>query len=67
VSHQAPIWVARLAFEHRPLTNWPGRRRCALASVTSLTFDGDQLSGVRYAEPAAAWLGAEPGSDRAGA
>jgi broad specificity phosphatase PhoE len=53
VSHQAPIWVARLAFEHRPLTNWPGRRRCALASVTSLTFDGDQLGGVTYAEPAA--------------
>jgi broad specificity phosphatase PhoE len=54
VSHQAPIWVARLAFERRRLSHWPGRRRCTLASVTTLTFDGDQLAGVAYAEPAAA-------------
>jgi broad specificity phosphatase PhoE len=53
VSHQAPIWVARLAFERRRLTNWPGRRRCTLASVTTLTFDGDRLASVAYAEPAA--------------
>jgi broad specificity phosphatase PhoE len=56
VSHQAPIWVARLAFERRRLSHWPGRRRCTLASVTSLTFEGDQLAGVSYAEPAAAVL-----------
>jgi broad specificity phosphatase PhoE len=56
VSHQGPIWVARLAFERRRLSHWPGRRRCALASVTTLTFDGDQLTGVGYAEPAAAAL-----------
>jgi broad specificity phosphatase PhoE len=56
VSHQAPIWVARLAFERRRLAHWPGRRRCTLASVTTLTFDGDQLSGVVYGEPAAAAL-----------
>jgi broad specificity phosphatase PhoE len=56
VSHQAPIWVARLAFERRRLSHWPGRRRCTLASVTTLTFDGDQLAGVAYAEPAAAAL-----------
>ncbi len=56
VSHQAPIWVARLAFERRRLSHWPGRRRCTLASVTTLTFDGDQLAGVGYAEPAAAAL-----------
>ena len=68
VSHQAPIWVARLAFEKRRLAHWPGRRRCTLASVTTLTFDGEDLRGVTYAEPAAAaLLGAEPGSDRAGA
>jgi broad specificity phosphatase PhoE len=68
VSHQAPIWVARLAFEKRRLAHWPGRRRCTLASVTTLTFDGEELRGVTYAEPAAAaLLGAEPGSDRAGA
>ena len=63
VSHQAPIWVARLAFERRRLTHWPGFRRCTLASVTTLTFDGDQLTGVSYAEPAAsALLGPAPGA-----
>jgi broad specificity phosphatase PhoE len=56
VSHQAPIWVARLAFERRRLAHWPGRRRCTLASVTTLIFDGDRLTGVAYAEPAAAAL-----------
>ena len=53
VSHQAPIWVARLAFERRRLTHWPGWRRCTLASVTTLSFDGDHLTSVTYAEPAA--------------
>jgi broad specificity phosphatase PhoE len=56
VSHQAPIWVARLAFERRRLTHWPAWRRCTLASVTTLTFDGDQLTSVSYAEPAATAL-----------
>ena len=56
VSHQAPIWVARLAFERRRLAHWPGWRRCTLASVTTLTFDGDRLTGLAYAEPAAAAL-----------
>ena len=62
VSHQAPIWVARLAFERKPLGHWPGMRRCRLASVTMLEFDGDDLDRVSYSEPAAAALtGAEPG------
>jgi broad specificity phosphatase PhoE len=59
VSHQAPIWVARLAYERKPLGHWPGRRRCSLASVTTLEFDGDQVRRVRYAEPAALGLAAE--------
>jgi broad specificity phosphatase PhoE len=53
VSHQAPIWVARLAYERKPLGHWPGRRRCALASVTTLDFDGDRLARLSYDEPAA--------------
>ena len=66
VSHQAPIWVARLAYERKPLGHWPGRRRCTLASVTTLDFDDDKLERLAYAEPAAAPLaGTEPG--RAGA
>ena len=66
VSHQAPIWVCRLALERRSLGHWPNQRKCALGSVTTLVLDGDRLAGVRYAEPAAAaLLGA--GTDRAGA
>jgi broad specificity phosphatase PhoE len=52
VSHQAPIWVARLAFQRRRLTHWPGFRRCAVASVTTLVFDDHRLTSVSYAEPA---------------
>jgi len=51
VSHQLPIWVSRLAAEHRRLWHNPSSRQCALGSVTSLTFAGDQLTGVAYAVP----------------
>jgi broad specificity phosphatase PhoE len=51
VSHQAPIWVARLALERRSLVHY--RRQAALASVTTVTYDGDRLAGIAYAEPAA--------------
>jgi broad specificity phosphatase PhoE len=51
VSHQLPIWVSRLAAERRRLWHNPNTRQCALGSVTSLTFDGDQLTGVSYAVP----------------
>ncbi len=53
VSHQAPIWVARLAFEQRRLAHYPGQRHCALASVTTLRFDDGQPVRVTYEEPAA--------------
>jgi broad specificity phosphatase PhoE len=51
VSHQLPIWVSRLSAEHKRLWHNPSSRQCALGSVTSLTFDGDQLTGVSYAVP----------------
>ncbi len=51
VSHQLPIWVSRLAAEHRRLWHNPKSRQCALGSVTSFTFAGDVLSGVSYAVP----------------
>ena len=51
VSHQLPIWVSRLAAEQRRLWHNPNTRQCALGSVTSLTFDGDELTGVSYAVP----------------
>jgi broad specificity phosphatase PhoE len=51
VSHQLPIWITRLAAEHRHLWHNPNSRQCALGSVTSFTFTGDQLTGVSYAVP----------------
>jgi broad specificity phosphatase PhoE len=51
VSHQLPVWVSRLAAERKRLWHNPKSRQCALGSVTSFTFDGDQLTGVSYAVP----------------
>jgi broad specificity phosphatase PhoE len=51
VSHQLPIWVTRLAAENKRLWHNPNTRECALGSVTSFTFDGDQLTCVSYAVP----------------
>jgi broad specificity phosphatase PhoE len=51
VSHQMPVWIARLGAEHRRLWHDPRKRQCSLASVTSLVFDGDTLVGVDYHEP----------------
>jgi broad specificity phosphatase PhoE len=56
VSHQLPIVVARRRVEGRPLFHDPRHRQCALASVTSFTFDGERIVSVGYAEPAAAVL-----------
>ncbi len=53
VSHQLPIWISRLDFEDRRFPHDPRRRQCTLASLTSLTFDGDQLTAVVYTEPSA--------------
>jgi broad specificity phosphatase PhoE len=54
VSHQLPIWTLRLHVEGRRYAHDPRRRQCGLASVTSLTYDGDRITGVAYAEPAGA-------------
>lgn len=61
VSHQLPIWVARLAAEHRPLWHDPRRRECSLASVTSFEYEDDRLTAVVYSEPAADLL---PGAQK---
>ncbi len=52
VSHQLPIWTLRLHLTGRRLWHYPTRRQCAVASVTSLVYDGDRLVDVRYSEPA---------------
>jgi broad specificity phosphatase PhoE len=62
VSHQLPIWVARLAAEHRRLWHDPRRRECALGSVTSFTYSADAIVGVSYAEPAGASPSASHGA-----
>ncbi|MGY1740932.1 MULTISPECIES: histidine phosphatase family protein [unclassified Blastococcus] len=54
VSHQLPIWTLRLHLEGRRYVHDPRRRECALASVTSVTYEGDRVAGVTYAEPAGA-------------
>ncbi|PRY59332.1 broad specificity phosphatase PhoE [Knoellia remsis] len=56
VSHQAPIWMLRLAIEGRRFVHDPRRRQCTLASLTSLTYVGDDLESLAYSEPAAALL-----------
>ncbi len=53
VSHQLPIWVTRLTLEGRRLWHDPRRRRCSLASLTSLSFEDDRLVRIGYTEPAA--------------
>jgi broad specificity phosphatase PhoE len=59
VSHQFPIWMARVAFERR--IGEPGatlfaasmpwlyiRGRCELASITTFTFEGPSLRSIDY-------------------
>ena len=53
VSHQLPIWVARLALTNRRLWHDPRHRECTLASLTSLEFEGDRFVAIHYSEPAA--------------
>ena len=52
VSHQLPIWVTRRMAESKRLWHNPATRECALGSVTSFTYSGDQLTGVYYTVPA---------------
>ena len=53
VSHQLPIWITRLHVENRSFLHDPRKRACTLCSLTSLVFDGDTLTTLRYSEPAA--------------
>jgi broad specificity phosphatase PhoE len=53
VSHQLPIWIARLEAEKKRFIHDPRKRECSLASLTSLHFDDDELVDIQYSEPAA--------------
>jgi broad specificity phosphatase PhoE len=52
VSHQLPIWIARLDAEKRRLWHDPRKRQCNLASITSFVFEDAQLVAIEYHEPA---------------
>jgi broad specificity phosphatase PhoE len=56
VSHQLPVWIARLAAENRRFFHDPRKRQCTLASLTSLRYEGEVLVSVGYSEPAGALL-----------
>ncbi|WP_165217892.1 histidine phosphatase family protein [Schaalia sp. ZJ1691] len=53
VSHQNPITTLTRFAQRQPLAHSPMSRHCALASLTSFTFDGATLVDISYVEPAA--------------
>jgi broad specificity phosphatase PhoE len=62
VSHQLPIWTLRRFVTGQRLWHDPRKRQCALASLTSLVFEGTRLAGVQYTEPAGASDPAQTGA-----
>lgn len=62
VSHQLPIWTVRRLLERKRLWHDPRRRRCGLASLTSLHFEDETLVGIGYTEPAAHLVATSPGA-----
>ncbi|MGV0868012.1 histidine phosphatase family protein [Corynebacterium kalidii] len=52
VTHQLPIVSVQRDAQGLPLYHNPAARRCELASVTSLVFEGDDLVDMVYSEPA---------------
>ncbi|MDT5039879.1 MAG: hypothetical protein QOE51_864 [Actinoplanes sp.] len=62
VSHQLPIWTLRRYVEKKRLWHDPRRRQCGLASITSFRFEGAQVVGVDYREPAAHLVALSPGA-----
>ncbi|AHI01686.1 histidine phosphatase family protein [Kutzneria viridogrisea] len=52
VSHQLPVWTVRRFLEGKRMWHDPRKRQCSLASLTSLTFEDEQLVRISYSEPA---------------
>jgi broad specificity phosphatase PhoE len=52
VSHQLPVWTIRLFLEGKHMWHDPRKRQCSLASLTTLTFEDEQLIRISYSEPA---------------
>ncbi|MGI8701540.1 MAG: histidine phosphatase family protein [Nocardioidaceae bacterium] len=53
VSHQLPIWIARRYLQGQRLFHDPRRRQCSLASLTTVHYEGAEITSVAYSEPAA--------------
>ncbi|MFG1605621.1 histidine phosphatase family protein [Actinoplanes sp. NPDC049265] len=62
VSHQLPIWTLRRYVERKRLWHDPRRRQCGLASLTSFRFEGSEIAGIDYSEPAAHLVAMSPGA-----
>ncbi len=60
VTHQLPIWMARLRAEGRHLWHDPRSRVCTLASITTFHLSHDEVIDIEYAEPAADLLPTGP-------
>ena len=54
VSHQLPIWMVHRALAGERLAHDPRGRRCDLSSITTLSWRGEGLVEISYANPAAA-------------
>ncbi|MGZ5408241.1 MAG: histidine phosphatase family protein, partial [Aeromicrobium sp.] len=52
VSHQLPVWTARMSLEGLRYFHDPRKRQCSLASLTSVTFEDDRFVSLTYSEPA---------------
>lgn len=52
ISHQLPIVMIQRDVQGLSLAHNPAARQCELASVTSLVFDGADLTDLYYSEPA---------------
>lgn len=52
VSHQLPVETLWRSLSGKKLPHDPRKRQTQLASLTTLTYDGDQLTDVSYSEPA---------------
>lgn len=52
VSHQLPIVTVQRSVRGLPLPHAPWRRECDLASVSSLIFQGEEITDIYYSTPA---------------
>ncbi|MFO7691001.1 MAG: histidine phosphatase family protein [Cryobacterium sp.] len=52
VSHQLPIWMVHRTLARESLFHDPRSRRCALSSITTLSWRGTRFAETGYADPA---------------